>query len=332
MELVFVHPYRGARRSRGRCCRWRRSGCASAGRGACGPRSASRRRPQAAPPARAARSPPSRRSSGPRARSRCSSAASRSTPARTPRRTSSSTSLARCSRRRGAASPTRLERAVTAARRLRAAIPDVPVGLASFTNRVVPHIFPTLDRAVFGSGLRALDRDRAAAAGRRRGGAADRVRRARATADARLLRPPDTAPGRRRPHRRRDAAGVGGDDARAPRRAPARPADRPRLARGRADPPRPRADRRRLPARPASTGLLRSFATATGARVYDEGAVGERRGSCAGWSGAASACEVGTEQSSRPLTAWTLALALVPLGYLLWRRNVAISFVSRRPR
>jgi hypothetical protein len=30
----------------------------------------------------------------------------------------------------------------------------------------------------------------------------------------------------------------------------------------------------------------------------------------------------GTEVSARSLTAWTLALAVVPLGYLLWRRNL----------
>ena len=49
--------------------------------------------------------------------------------------------------------PTRIARARAAARRLRAAVPDVPVGIASFTNRVVPHIFPTPNAAVFESGL-----------------------------------------------------------------------------------------------------------------------------------------------------------------------------------
>jgi von Willebrand factor type A domain len=57
--------------------------------------------------------------------------------------------------------PTRLERARGAARRLRAAVPDVPVGIASFTNRIVPHIFPTPNAAVFDSGLvRSIEIDR----------------------------------------------------------------------------------------------------------------------------------------------------------------------------
>ena len=73
---------------------------------------------------------------------------------------------------------------------------------------------------------------------------------------------------------------------------------------------------------PQSTALLRSFATATGARVYDEGAVDEAAQELRRRVGSGERVQVGTEQSSRPLTAWTLALALVPLGYLLWRRNV----------
>ena len=44
---------------------------------------------------------------------------------------------------------TRLERAKTAVRRLAAAIPEVPVGVAGLTDRVLPYSFPTADRAVF---------------------------------------------------------------------------------------------------------------------------------------------------------------------------------------
>ncbi len=46
-------------------------------------------------------------------------------------------------------SPTRLERAKRLATELRAALPDVPVGLASFTDRVLPHLFPNADVDVF---------------------------------------------------------------------------------------------------------------------------------------------------------------------------------------
>jgi hypothetical protein len=45
--------------------------------------------------------------------------------------------------------PTRIALAKQAAERLRAAIPDVPSGVASFTDRVLPNIFPTPDTATF---------------------------------------------------------------------------------------------------------------------------------------------------------------------------------------
>lgn len=46
-------------------------------------------------------------------------------------------------------SPTRLTRAVQAAVRLRAAISDVPAGVATLTDRVLPDLFPTGDAATF---------------------------------------------------------------------------------------------------------------------------------------------------------------------------------------
>jgi hypothetical protein len=51
-----------------------------------------------------------------------------------------------------AASPSgasRLARAKEAAKDLRAAIPDVPAGVASFTDRTLPNLFPTPDEGVF---------------------------------------------------------------------------------------------------------------------------------------------------------------------------------------
>jgi hypothetical protein len=43
----------------------------------------------------------------------------------------------------------RYERARAAALRFRDALPDVPVGIASFTDRVLPHLFPSADDDVF---------------------------------------------------------------------------------------------------------------------------------------------------------------------------------------
>jgi hypothetical protein len=45
----------------------------------------------------------------------------------------------------------RIDRAREEAQRLRDALPEVPVGVLSLTDRVLPHLFPTVDRAVFGS-------------------------------------------------------------------------------------------------------------------------------------------------------------------------------------
>jgi hypothetical protein len=49
--------------------------------------------------------------------------------------------------------PTRLDRAREAAARLRTAVPDVRAGLASMTDRLLPHLFPTADAAAFAATL-----------------------------------------------------------------------------------------------------------------------------------------------------------------------------------
>jgi len=46
-------------------------------------------------------------------------------------------------------SPSRIDRAKAAAGRLERSLGDVPVGIASITNRVLPHLFPTTDSVVF---------------------------------------------------------------------------------------------------------------------------------------------------------------------------------------
>jgi hypothetical protein len=55
--------------------------------------------------------------------------------------------------RRGTESPTRLERAKVVAAALRSSLPSVPVGIASLTDRVLPHLFPSIDGEVFGATL-----------------------------------------------------------------------------------------------------------------------------------------------------------------------------------
>jgi hypothetical protein len=50
--------------------------------------------------------------------------------------------------------PTRLQRAQEAASILRASLPDVRVGVASLTDRVLPHLFPSADEDVFEATIR----------------------------------------------------------------------------------------------------------------------------------------------------------------------------------
>jgi hypothetical protein len=49
--------------------------------------------------------------------------------------------------------PSRFDRARSVAKELRAAIPDVPVGVASLSDRVLPHLFPTTSANVFTAAL-----------------------------------------------------------------------------------------------------------------------------------------------------------------------------------
>jgi hypothetical protein len=53
----------------------------------------------------------------------------------------------------GPSGPTRLERATSAAMRLRSAIPEVPSGVATLTDRVLPNLLPVPDTAAFGATL-----------------------------------------------------------------------------------------------------------------------------------------------------------------------------------
>jgi VWA domain-containing protein len=62
-------------------------------------------------------------------------------------------------------SPTRFARAQRLATQIRDGLPEVPTGVASLTDRVLPHLFPTPDRAVFAETVqRALTPERPAPA------------------------------------------------------------------------------------------------------------------------------------------------------------------------
>ena len=54
---------------------------------------------------------------------------------------------------RGPRSPTRLDRALAIARRMRLDLVDVPSGVATMTDRVLPNVFPTGDEQLFAAAL-----------------------------------------------------------------------------------------------------------------------------------------------------------------------------------
>jgi len=218
-------------------------------------------------------------------------------------------------------SDTRLERAVRIAGRIRAGVPGVPVGLASFTNRVVPHVFPTDDAAVFGSGLRrsveieSPPPDRAAGAVLTAFDAlaplqthnfyapASRRRVAVVVTDGETLPVVSStiAALRGRPTLELVLVRVWGERERIFR--PGTPADR-----------RYRADS-------GSTVVLRDFVRATGARLFAESDVDRASAHVAQLLGRGTPVQTGSQVSARPLAAWAFGLAFLPLGYLLWRRN-----------
>ena len=55
--------------------------------------------------------------------------------------------------RRGVDSPMRIDRAKAAASAIRSSLPEVPVGIASMTDRVLPHLLPSADDEVFDATL-----------------------------------------------------------------------------------------------------------------------------------------------------------------------------------
>ena len=231
--------------------------------------------------------------------------------------------------RQGIQGQMRIERAKQAAERLRASLPDVKFGVASLTNRVLPHLFPSADQDVFRATL-----DKSVGVDRPAPGtgfiiAPGQVSSRNATVFSSLtglgtqgfFRPevprrvvivmtdgesPDVG-----------AARVGSSF----RRAGIRTvfvrfwgAGERVFTNGAAE-PQYRPD-------PQSAAILESLAAATGGRAFDEAdfAAVERQVHADLGTGKAEA--VATERGHRlPLAPYLAAVAVLPLGLLLWRRD-----------
>jgi hypothetical protein len=218
---------------------------------------------------------------------------------------------------------TRFQRARADAERLRATFPDVRFGVASLTDRLVPHLFPTSSQAAFGATLeRAVGVDRPP----------PRDTRVRATSFAALADAPTWNFFSEDARRRllvvfTDGEGQSND----PSALRFALQDEPVVQilfvqvwndgehvydrNGREEAYTPD---------PGSGELLDAVAAAGNGEVFSEGdrsgldaSIRERLGTSSKRTAAAVA------ERPRPLAAWAIGAAFVPLLFLLWRRNRA---------
>ena len=216
--------------------------------------------------------------------------------------------------------PTRFERARVAARELQRALPEVPVGLASVTARVLPHLFPTTDARVFDATLAdSMDVDRPPAATflelATALGALSAVPRGNffaPTAEKRLLVVFTDG----------ETQGVGPELGRAFQRRPRIETVFVRLW---------SADERIYETGAAESGYLPStehgpkLARASSlvrGRVFSEGELGDVRDAAQRFLGSGPTSERSLEGERLALMPYLTLVAFVPLGFLLWRRNL----------
>jgi von Willebrand factor type A domain len=231
-----------------------------------------------------------------------------------------SQSMAASSGRSGA---TRLARAIDAASRLRAAIPGVPSGVATLTDRVLPNLLPVADSAAFDSTLRnavAINQP------------PPREQNVRATSFAALGSVPSSGFFQRSAKRRAVVLLTDGEtgpyDASAVAQAfggnPRTNLVAVQLWRrnesiygptGRADPNyRPDAD---------SKTQVAALARATRGRSFGEGKLGSAASSLKTMLGSGPTKTVGHTRTTHPLAPYLALLALVPLA-LIFLRNLGI--------
>jgi hypothetical protein len=218
-------------------------------------------------------------------------------------------------------SPRRFERAVATAQRMHRSLRELRAGVATLTDRVLPHLFPTADEEVFTA---TLERSLAVNSPPPRG--YERV--------GTLFEALDTLAGTNFfgegiEHR---LAIVLTDGESAPFNTETL---RDALAQG---PPTAfivvrfwRADERvwtgEQPERayradPASAGMVRQLASVTGARTFEETDVGGAVRAARRLIGDGPLRGEGTALRVHPLARWFVIAAFVPLAFLLWRRNI----------
>jgi hypothetical protein len=223
---------------------------------------------------------------------------------------------------RSSTGPDRLDRAKQAAEKLRAAIPDVPAGVASFTDRLLPNLFPTSDPIVFANTVQ-----RAVGIERPPPGGSELTVTTFDALDA-VTKDAYFTPGRRRLLLvvLTDAESKDFDAAKL-RATLGRESDlhtvlvhvgssRERVF-GREG--LPEADYR-----PEDTApTVRRFVAATGARAFDESNLGAAAAALRTDAGHGSHVRLGSESDTTEVAPYLVLAAFFPLGLLLWRRNLS---------
>jgi von Willebrand factor type A domain len=222
---------------------------------------------------------------------------------------------------RGVGEPTRFDRARDAARRLRAGLPELPIGIASLTDRVLPLVFPSANPETFERVLRysiAVDRPPSRDADNTRASALDATV---AVSERHFFR------GIRR------RLLVVFTDAETQRLHPAA------LSRafsdsgletilirvGDASERVYRPDGTEEPYSPdqGSASAAQTYAESVGGRAFDEGEVDDAIDAARDAIGSGPSAVRVEASDVRPLGPFVFLGALVPLSFLLWRRNLA---------
>ena len=217
------------------------------------------------------------------------------------------------------AGPTRLDRAKAAAKTIRAAIPDVPAGLASFTDRALPNLFPTSDEGAFSATVdRSIGVDRPPPVA-----SALTV----TTFDALAALRGYFTPGRRHRLLVILSDGESSDFSASLLRARLRRAPGMQIVLLRFGSSNERVfGRAGLPEtdyRPESTAqTIRRFVQATDGHVVDEGRLGQAETAVKEGVERGPRVRIGITSTTTQLAPFFVLAAFVPLGFLLWQRNL----------
>lgn len=216
---------------------------------------------------------------------------------------------------------TRFERALAAARELRSAVPELPVGIASLTDRVLPMVFPSANHETFHRVLRysiGVDRPASREANNTRASALDATI---AVPQRNFFRGPrrrllvvfsDAETQRLHPERLQGEFRASGIETVLVRIG--NPSERVYGPGGAVEP---------YQADPGSAAAAEAYAQAVGGTAFDEDELDRAIDAARSAVGSGRATPQVEASDVRPLGPFVFLAALVPLSFLLWRRNLA---------